>query len=92
MLLKEIVSNEVIREEMDIDEQDESDDEEKDEKLQAQKRQKKAEMLLAMKYKNIEKAIDDEMLLFRDDIFGIEPLQGQIWPKSEMTITVTFRP
>ncbi len=49
-------------------------------------------MLLAMKYKNIEKAIDDEMLLFQDDIFGIEPLQGQIWPKSEMTITVTFRP
>jgi len=31
---------------------------------------------LAMKYKNIEKAIDDEMLLFQDDIFGIEPLQG----------------
>ena len=56
------------------------------------KRQRKAELLLSMKYKNIEKAIEDEMLLFQDDIFSIEPSLGQIWPHSEMTITITFSP
>jgi len=37
------------------------------------KKQKKAELLLTRKYKNIRKAIDDDMLLFQDDIFSIEP-------------------
>lgn len=73
MLLKEIVSNEVIREEIDIDDQDDSDEEEKDEKAIMIKKQKKAELLLTRKYKNIRKAIDDDMLLFQDDIFSIEP-------------------
>lgn len=31
-------------------------------------------------------------MLFSDDIFKIEPLQGEIWPNQEMTICVTFRP
>lgn len=74
MLLKEIVSNEIVREEIDIDDQEDSDEEEKDEKTLILKRQKKAELLLSMKYKNIEKAIDDDMLLFQDDIFSIEPI------------------
>ena len=73
MLLKEIVSNEVVREEIDIDDQDDSDDEEKDEKFLLLKKQKKAELMLARKYKNVWKAIDDDMLLFQDDIFKVEP-------------------
>ena len=50
MLLKEIVSNEIVREEIDIDDQEDSDEEEKDEKTLILKRQKKAELLLSMKY------------------------------------------
>jgi hydrocephalus-inducing protein len=30
--------------------------------------------------------------LFQDNIFKIEPLVGEIWPNSEITITVTFMP
>lgn len=92
MLLKEIVNNEAIHEELDIEEQDDSDDDERDEKAIILKRQKKAELMLARKYKNIRKAIEDDMLLFQDDIFSIEPVSGSIWPSSEMTITVTFVP
>ena len=48
--------------------------------------------MLARKYRNIRKAIEDDPLLFQDDIFNIEPQSGQIWPNSEMTITISFRP
>ena len=48
--------------------------------------------MLARRYRNIRKAIDDDPLLFQDEIFNIEPASGQIWPNSEMTITVSFRP
>lgn len=92
MLLKEIVSNEVVQEEIEIEDQDDSEEEERDEKALMLKRQKKAELLLARKYKNIRKAIEDDLLLFQDDIFNIEPQSGQIWPNSEMTVTVTFLP
>ena len=92
MLLKEIVSNEVVQEEIEIEDQDDSEEEERDEKALMLKRQKKAELLLARKYKNIRKAIEDDLLLFQDDIFNIEPQNGQIWPNSEMTVTITFLP
>lgn len=92
MLLKEIVNNEAIHEEFEIEDHDDSDEEDKDEKAILLKRQKKAELMLARKYKNIRKAIEDDLLLFQDDIFSIEPQQGQIWPNSEMTITLTFVP
>jgi hydrocephalus-inducing protein len=92
MLLKEIVSNEVVAEEIEIEDQDDSEEEERDEKALMLKRQKKAELLLSRKYKNIRKAIEDDLLLFQDDIFSIEPQSGQIWPNSEMTVTVTFLP
>lgn len=48
--------------------------------------------MLQRKYKNIRKAIEDDLLLFQDDIFTVEPQRGQIWPNSEMTITITFIP
>ena len=31
-------------------------------------------------------------MLFQDEIFQIEPLEGKIWPNTEMTCCVTFRP
>jgi len=71
---------------------DESDEEENDEKMKILKRQKKAELLLARKYRIIRKAIADDLLLYEDDIFQIEPISGEIWPSSEITITITFKP
>lgn len=49
---------------MSFEDFEDSEDEERDEKTIMQKRQKKAELQLARKYKNIRKAIDDDMLLF----------------------------
>ena len=63
-MVKDIVSNEIIKEEYDIDLEEESDEEEKDEKAIMLKKQKKAELMLSRKYKTILKAIDDDMLLF----------------------------
>ena len=56
------------------------------------KRQKKAELMLSRKYRIIRKAIKDDLLLYEDDIFQIDPIKGSIWPSSEITCTVTFRP
>ena len=63
MLLKEM-AQEFTGDEYEFDEDEESDDEDKDEKALILKRQKKAEMMLTRKYKNIRKAIEDDLLLF----------------------------
>lgn len=63
-----------------------------DTKIAIQKQQKKAELLIKRKYKTIKKAIEDDLLLFQDDIFTIEPLQGIIWPNGHITITITMNP
>ena len=47
---------------------------------------------LARKYQSIRKAVDEDQMLFQDEIFSIEPLQGKIWPNTEITCCVTFRP
>jgi len=31
-------------------------------------------------------------MLFQDEIFTVEPLQGKIWPHTEITCCVTFKP
>lgn len=49
-------------------------------------------MLLDRKYKAIRKAIEEDTLVFEDEIFNIQPVKGSIWPNSEMTITVIFKP
>jgi hydrocephalus-inducing protein len=64
MLIKELVSNEVVHEEYEIEENEDSDEEERDDKALLLKKQKKAELMLARKYKNIRKAIEDDLLLF----------------------------
>lgn len=110
MLLKEMVNNEGVNDDFDLENAEDSDEDDHDEKALLLKKQKKAELTLARKYKDIRKviksplprltsspppppkAIDDDMLLFQDDIFTIEPNQGQIWPNSEMTITLQFKP
>jgi hypothetical protein len=45
-------------------------------------RGKRAELALTRKYKTIKKAIEDDLFLFQDKIFKIEPLVGEIWPNS----------
>lgn len=55
MLLKEIVNNEAINEELEIENNDDSDEEDRDEKAILLKRQKKAELMLSRKYKDIRK-------------------------------------
>lgn len=55
MLLKEIVNNEAINEDFEIENNDDSDEEDRDEKAILLKKQKKAELMLARKYKDIRK-------------------------------------
>lgn len=31
-------------------------------------------------------------MLFQDEIFSIEPLEGKLWPNTEITCCVTFKP
>jgi hydrocephalus-inducing protein len=52
----------------------------------------KALSTLSRKYQSIKKAVDEDPMLFQDEIFSIEPLQGKLWPNTEMTCVVTFLP
>ena len=78
MLLKEAI----LQDPDDNDNLSEDEDsDEGDDKQKVLKRQKKAELLLARKYRIITKAINDDLLLYEDDIFVIEPICGKIWPE-----------
>jgi hypothetical protein len=41
-----------------------------------ERKRKRAELSLARKYQTIRKAIEDDLFLFQDEIFRIEPLVG----------------
>lgn len=90
MLLKEAILQEPDPEES--ENSDSNSDEDNDDKAKIMKRQKKAELLLSRKYRIIRKAIDDDLLLYEDDTFKIEPITGIIWPNQYITMTVTFKP
>ena len=68
------------------------DEQEIDEKELLLKKRRKAEMQLERKYKTIRRAIEEDTLVFEDEIFTITPIEGTIWPNSEMAITVVFKP
>lgn len=70
---------------------DSSDEEENLNEVQMRKL-KKAELAINREYKIIRKGIEDDLFLFNDRIFSIEPQEGEIWPNSEITVTVTFSP
>lgn len=57
MLLKEVVNNEAGNEEFDFENPDDSEEDDHDEKAILQKKQRKAELTLARKYKDIRKVI-----------------------------------
>ncbi|TPX54724.1 hypothetical protein PhCBS80983_g05802 [Powellomyces hirtus] len=48
--------------------------------------------LLAQRYKNELRQMEQDSLLFDDRVFRIEPSQGTIWPNSEIEISVFFEP
>jgi Flagellar-associated PapD-like len=87
----------IIEENLEIEDEAESldsDDSYDDMELKSLKERKLQRALAALewKYLNIRKAVEDDLMLFQDDIFKIEPQRGKIWPNSELEITVTFCP
>jgi len=50
------------------------------------------EASLVRKYRNLKRALEVDNMLFVDDIFDINPVEGTVWANSELEITVSFRP
>lgn len=73
-----------------LDSDDSYDEEELNKKQE--RAQSKAIATLARKYQSIRKAVEEDKMLFQDEIFTIEPLQGKLWPNTEVTCCVTFKP
>lgn len=81
MILEESNLEESIAESLDSD-----DSYDEDELNRKQERaQTKAITTLARKYQSIRKAVEEDLMLFQDEIFTIEPLQGKLWPNTEIT-------
>jgi hydrocephalus-inducing protein len=59
-------------------------------KLSAQARADKA--TLTRKYRNLRTALENDNMMFVDDIFEITPVSGNVWARSELEVTITFRP
>ena len=91
-LMRDAAAMEDNQELLDIQDDDDSGYEEVDERTLMLTNQKKAELMLQRRYKSIKKSIEENLFLFEHDIFDIKPVTGTIWPKSEMTVTITFRP
>jgi hydrocephalus-inducing protein len=88
MILEESNPDESQAESLDSD--DSYDEDELNKK--ADRAQQKAISTLSRKYQSICKAVEEDQMLFQDEIFSIEPLQGKIWPNTEITCCVTFKP
>ncbi|CAK0877779.1 unnamed protein product, partial [Prorocentrum cordatum] len=73
------------------DSSDEGQSDEDGERVQVRKKNK-VTSALSRKYGSINKAVKEDPMLFRDAIFAIEPLTGQIWPHSQVTCACTFLP
>eukprot|EP00931_Biecheleriopsis_adriatica_P045665 TRINITY_DN2614_c0_g1_i1.p1 TRINITY_DN2614_c0_g1~~TRINITY_DN2614_c0_g1_i1.p1 ORF type:complete len:5069 (-),score=1280.39 TRINITY_DN2614_c0_g1_i1:105-14627(-) len=61
------------------------------ERLRA-RREGKVTKVLGRKYDNIQKAVNEDPMLFRDQIFSIQPLNGRLWPHSQITCACCFLP
>ncbi|CAM9527029.1 unnamed protein product, partial [Laminaria digitata] len=51
-----------------------------------------AQAALKRKYRHLRRALGKDGMLFADEIFEIRPLEGDIWARSEIEVTVLFRP
>ena len=60
--------------------------------IKQERAQTKAISTLARKYQSIRKAVEEDLMSFQDEIFTIEPIQGKLWPNTEITCWVTFKP
>ena len=89
MLLEESPDNYESEDES-LDSDDSYDEDEINKKHE--RAQQKAVSTLKRKYESIRKAVDEDPMLFQDDIFQIEPISGKIWPNTEITVCVTFTP
>ncbi|OCT82470.1 hypothetical protein XELAEV_18025000mg [Xenopus laevis] len=48
--------------------------------------------LLSRTFQNRRKMVEGDNMLFSDDIFHIEPVEGDVWPNSSVEVTVLFKP
>jgi len=46
---------------------------------------------LRRKYRHLRRALEEDNMLFADEVFEILPLTGEIWANSEIEVTVKFR-
>jgi hydrocephalus-inducing protein len=53
--------------------------------IKQERAQTKAISTLARKYQSIRKAVEEDLMSFQDEIFTIEPIQGKLWPNTEIT-------
>lgn len=51
-----------------------------------------AKTLVVQKYKHILETIDSHPLLFNDELFKLEPVEGVVWPHSSTSVNIVFRP
>ncbi|NXI34967.1 HYDIN protein, partial [Galbula dea] len=48
--------------------------------------------LLSRAFQNQRAKVQEDPMLFSDEVFSIEPVEGEVWPGSSAEVTVTFRP
>ncbi|XP_035679087.1 LOW QUALITY PROTEIN: hydrocephalus-inducing protein homolog [Branchiostoma floridae] len=48
--------------------------------------------LLTRTYENRRRIVSGDSMLFADDVFQIEPLEGEIWPNQSAEVSVIFKP
>ncbi|EDO27261.1 predicted protein, partial [Nematostella vectensis] len=48
--------------------------------------------VISRKYKNQVQVLNDDKLLFDDDIITVDPVEGDIWPNSQAEIEIIFKP
>ncbi|XP_040437218.1 hydrocephalus-inducing protein-like [Falco naumanni] len=48
--------------------------------------------LLSRAFQNQRAKVQEDSMLFSDDIFAIEPVEGDVWPNSSIEVKVIFKP
>ncbi|CAH1779299.1 unnamed protein product [Owenia fusiformis] len=48
--------------------------------------------ILSRTFQNRRKIVEDDKMTFSDDVIKIDPVEGEIWPNSNLEVTVIFKP
>jgi hydrocephalus-inducing protein len=67
----------------------------KDEKLQKKLKINQLSQFVeegSREYKKLKRDVESEVFLFKDDVFNINPISGDVWPHSELIMDVEFNP